>query len=144
MLDLVSVMSLSHYNIVSYDFNLILVIPVQLRSNSFGFVKLKAKSKMPFERDWQNKPRSCGEIQSWLRRQGSNYGVLGGCGDLIVIDADTECLDKVVKDKLPDTFTVRTPKQGHHYYFICKDINNKIVLSKDGEHSERLFHQARK
>jgi hypothetical protein len=35
---------------------------------------------------------------------------------------------------MPDTFTVRTPKQGHHYYFICKDINNKIVLSKDGEH----------
>ena len=110
------------------------ILPVQLRSDSFGFVKLKAKSKMPFERDWQNKPYPYGEIQSWLKRQGSNYGVLGGCGDLIVIDADTECLDKVVKDKLPDTFTVRTPKQGHHYYFICKDINNKIVLSKDGEH----------
>jgi len=29
VLDLVSVMSLSHYTIVSYDFNLILVIPVE-------------------------------------------------------------------------------------------------------------------
>ncbi len=108
-------------------------LPVQLQSINFGFVKLREKSKIPVEKNWQNKPYTYEDIQSWFA-QGFNYGVLGGCGDLIVIDADTKELDKVVKDKLPDTFTVKTPRCGHHYYYICKGISNKIVLSQNGEH----------
>lgn len=110
------------------------IIPRQLQSDDFGFVKLRGKTKIPFENGWQNKPYSYGEIQSWLKRHGHNYGVLGGHGGLIVIDADTEYLDKEIKGKLPYTFTVKTPRCGHHYYYICKGISNKIVLSKGEEH----------
>ena len=108
-------------------------LPKQLQSDCFGFVKLSGKTKKPFEKEWQNKPYTYEGIQSWIE-EGHNYGVLGGHGDLIVIDADTECLDKVVKDKLPDTFTVKTPRKGHHYYYLCKDIKSKIVLKSGEEH----------
>ena len=105
-------------------------LPKQLQSDCFGFVKLSGKTKKPFEKEWQNKPYTYEGIQSWIEK-GHNYGVLGGHGDLVVIDADTNEIDKVVKDELPPTFTVRTPLKGHHYYYICKDIKNKIVLTKD-------------
>ncbi len=105
-------------------------LPKQLQSDCFGFVKLSGKTKKPFEKEWQNKPYTYEGIQSWIE-EGHNYGVLGGHGDLVVIDADTNEIDKVVKDELPPTFTVRTPLKGHHYYYICKDIKNKIVLTKD-------------
>jgi len=107
--------------------------PAQLQNIKFGFVKLGKKSKIPIEKDWQNKPYTYEKIQSWIN-EGYNYGVIGGYGDLIVIDADTKEMDKVANDKLPDTFTVKTPRCGHHYYYICKGFGNKIVLSKDGEH----------
>ena len=96
-------------------------LPKQLQSDCFGFVKLSGKTKKPFEKEWQNKPYTYEGIQSWIE-EGHNYGVLGGHGDLVVIDADTNEIDKVVKDELPPTFTVRTPLKGHHYYYICKDI----------------------
>ncbi|MBC8553802.1 MAG: bifunctional DNA primase/polymerase, partial [Candidatus Brocadiales bacterium] len=86
-------------------------LPIQLQNINFGFVKLRKKSKIPLEKDWQNKPYRFNAIQSWVAH-GFNYGVLGSYGDLIVIDADTKELDKVVKDKLPDTFTVKTPRCG--------------------------------
>ena len=108
-------------------------IPAQLRNSDFGFVKLGKKSKKPFEKDWQNKPYTYEDIQPWID-EGGNYGVQGGYGDLIVIDADTEEIDKVVRGKLPATFTVKTPRCGHHYYYICKGFGNKVVLSKGDEH----------
>ena len=115
------------------------IIPRQLQSDDFGFVKLRGKTKIPLGTAWQNKPYSYGEIQSWINRYGFNYGVISGYGGLIVIDVDIECLNKVVKDKLPDTFTVKTPRPGHHYYYFCKGISNKIVLSKDGVHSGEII-----
>ena len=109
------------------------ILPAQLQNINFGFVKLGKKSKIPFEGEWQNNPYTFEEIQPWID-QGGNYGVLGGCGGLVVIDDDTGEIGKVVKEKLPPTFTVKTPRCGHHYYFICKGICNKIVLSRNGDH----------
>ncbi len=115
---------------------------MQLQSSSFGFVKLRKKSKIPLEKDWQNKPYTHKEIQSWIE-QGDNYGVLGGCGYLIIVDADTDEIVNVLRDRLPATFTVRTPgRRKYHYYYICKDIKNKIVLSKDGEHFGEIISKA--
>ncbi len=107
-------------------------IPHQLQKDGFGFVKLKAKSKIPFEKDWQNKPYSYTEIQTWVDA-GNNYGVQGGYGGLIMLDADTPEIDVIAKEKLPATLTVKTPRNGHHYYFFCEGINKKIVLKKDVE-----------
>ncbi len=108
-------------------------IPLQLQKEDFGFVKLQKKSKIPFEKNWQSKPYSFIEIQDWISR-GYNYGILGGYGDLIIIDADTEGINTILKNKFPPTFTVKTPKQGYHFYYLCKDIKKKIVLKKGDVH----------
>lgn len=100
-----------------------------LQKNGFGFVKLKTNTKIPFEQDWQNKPYSYTEIQAWVD-QGNNYGVQGGYGGLIILDADTPEIESIAKDNLPATLTVKTPRNGHHYYFFCEGINKKIVLKK--------------
>ncbi len=105
------------------------ILPVQLQNNDFGFVKLRGKTKKPFEKDWPDKPYTYKEIQSWVD-QGNNYGVQGGYGGLVIIDADSPEIDGIVKKCFPETFTVRTSK-GHHYYFFCEGINKKIVLKKD-------------
>ena len=39
-------------------------VPQQLQKDGFGFVKLKPRTKIPFEQDWQNKPYSHTEIQA--------------------------------------------------------------------------------
>jgi len=108
-------------------------IPYQLQKDGFGFVKLKPHSKIPFEKDWQDNPYSFTGIQSWIE-QGGNYGILGGFGDLIIIDADTPEMSELVRARLPATFTIKTPRTGYHYYFICKDIKKKIILKKGGTH----------
>ena len=105
-------------------------IPHQLQKDGIGFVKLKARSKIPCEQDWQNKPYSATEIQLWIE-QGGNYGVQGGYDRLIIIDADTPKITDIFTNKFPETFTVKTPKQGYHYYFFCDGIDKKIVLKKD-------------
>ena len=69
------------------------------------------------------------EIKKWIE-QGGNYGILGGYGDLIIIDADDEGLSQVIKEGLPNTFTVKTPLKGCHFYFYCKDIKKKIILTQ--------------
>jgi hypothetical protein len=108
-------------------------IPPQLRKDSFGFVRLKPRTKIPFEQDWQNKPYSFTEIQPWID-QGGNCGLLGGQGGLIIIDSDTPEISQLVETKLPPTFTVKSPKKGSHYYYLVPEIKKKIVLKKDGVH----------
>ena len=93
-------------------------IPHQLQKDGFGFVKLKACSKIPLEQDWQNKSYSATEIQPWIE-QGGNYGVQGGYGGLVIIDADTPEIAEILVNKFPETLTVKTPRKGFHYYFFC-------------------------
>ncbi len=107
------------------------IIPQQLRKDGFGFVRLKPQTKIPFEQNWQSNPHSFNEIQAWID-QGGNYGVLGGHGGLIIIDADTEELTVLIKSCLPGTFTVKSRRGFHFYYF--SDIEKKIVLKKEGGH----------
>lgn len=108
-------------------------IPNQLQKDSIGFVKLITHSKNPIEKDWPNKPCSYRDIQSWIN-QGGNYGVLGGHGGLIIIDADDPEITKLVKEKLPDTFTIKSPLKGSHFYYYCSGIEKKIILKKEDVH----------
>ncbi|MCP4481337.1 MAG: hypothetical protein GY817_00715 [bacterium] len=107
-------------------------IPKKLQKEKFAFVKLKAKSKIPCEKGWQNKPYSYLEIQSWIN-QGNNYGVMGGYADLIIIDIDNKEFAENIKNILPNTFTVQT-KKGYHFYYFCNDIKKKIILQKQNVH----------
>ena len=107
------------------------IIPRQLQKDTFGFVKLRENSKAPFEYNWPNRPYSYKDIQAWID-QGNNYGVLGGYGGLVVIDADTIELSHIIQQRLPATFSVKSSRTGYHHYFICKEIKNKItILKKD-------------
>jgi len=111
-------------------------IPSQLHNSSFGFVKLLPKSKRPLEKDWTKKPYSVTDINPWFNH-GNNYGVLGGTGNLVIVDADTPEMATYAQNNLPPTFTVKTPKKGFHYYYICPGINQKIKLKKDNlDHGE--------
>jgi len=113
-------------------------IPIQLQKKAFGFVKLKPQSKIPFEKEWQNNPYNYSSINEWVSAN-NNYGVIGGYGDLIIIDADTEELCRIVKERLPQTFSVKTPKKGEHSYFYCKGLNTKIVLNKGDVHHGEII-----
>lgn len=105
------------------------IIPRQLQKDAFGFVKLKENSKAPFEYNWPNIPYFYKDIQAWIN-QGNNYGVLGGYGGLVIIDADTIELSHIVEQRLPATFTVKSSRTGYHYYFVSKEIKNKITILK--------------
>lgn len=120
------------------DLNQLLAIPTQL--HTFGFVKLKEKSKEPFEKNWQKNPVSFSAIQNWIV-QGGNYGVLGGVGGLIVIDCDSEQLATTVRVKHPDTFSVKTGSGKFHFYYLCPEIQRKLVLKEGGvHHGEIISH----
>ncbi|HLF18990.1 MAG TPA: bifunctional DNA primase/polymerase [Candidatus Omnitrophota bacterium] len=117
-----------------------MTIPQQLHNPDFGFVKLLPKSKKPFEKNWPNHPHSLTDIQQWFN-EGNNYGVLGGCGNLVIVDADSPEMVAYAKEHFPLTFTVKTPKKGVHFYLICPGIDKKIKLKKDDQdHGEIISH----
>ena len=88
--------------------------------------KLK-KRKAPFEIEWTDKPYSYNEISKWYS-EGGNYGAICGYNNLAVIDCDDKILVNIVKEKLPETFTVRTGRGGLHLYYFITDIKKKYVL----------------
>lgn len=108
------------------------MLPKQLQNDSFGFVKLKPNSKIPFEKEWQRNPYTHTEITNWIVK-GNNYGVMGGIGNLVIIDSDDATLSDLIYKELPETFTVKTSK-GNHFYYIVPIVDKKIILTKDGLH----------
>src|SRR3989344_8735942 len=102
--------------------------PRQLQKESFGFVKLKPKSKLPLEREWQKNPHDLRKINEWVK-QGNNYGVMGGYGGLIIIDADAAVIKELIEAKLPPTFTIKSRGDKRHFYYLCPEIKSKIVFN---------------
>ncbi|MBU1917097.1 bifunctional DNA primase/polymerase [bacterium] len=105
-------------------------IPKQLQAAGIRFVKLKPRTKKPFEVEWPKNTHSYSDIQKWVD-QDNNYGVQGGYGRLVIVDADTPEIIDILENKFPETFTVKTPRHGLHCYFFCDGIDKKIVLKKD-------------
>ena len=101
--------------------------------HKLNFCKVLKNTKIPFEKNWTERPYSLNEIEEWIE-QGNNYGVLGGYNKLIIIDADTKQLQEIVETKLPKTFTVKTGNNGFHYYYYCTDIIKKLVLMDKEKH----------
>jgi hypothetical protein len=62
--------------------------------------------------------------------EGHNYGILTGIGGLVVLDVDDIVGLKAlgILDKVPETFTVKTGRGGLHFYYICQDLEQKIIL----------------
>ncbi len=94
------------------------------------FIRVSPQNKNPIDQEWQKTENLRTHNDVVLKahmRAGGNYGVVGGTG-LIIIDADTPELDKILEEKLPPTFKVRSPgsRLPHRYYQT--DLNKPLRL----------------
>ncbi len=113
------------------------MIPEQLKKEEFRFLKIRPKGKEPTSdmKEWQQKNFQYDdeELLKHLSSKG-NYGVIGGYGNLILIDSDSEEINDICKN-LPATFTVKTgsPEEYKvHYFYIADKPIKPIRLSKEG------------
>jgi len=112
------------------------IIPPQLWKEEFRFLKLQPKSKSPTYdmKEWQkyNFKFNDGELLNHIIN-GGNYGVIGGFGNLILIDSDSEEITRIAEE-MPETFTIKTGSPEHykkHYYFKTDKPMKAIRLSKE-------------
>lgn len=112
---------------------MVIQIPKQLQKQEFRFVLLKTKEKIPFEQNWQNSGY-CFKDKKLLEHisNGGNYGVIGGYGNLVIIDIDDKELANEISKKL-NTFSVRTGSGGIHFYILSDWKENKVLKNKKGE-----------
>jgi len=89
----------------------------------------KPLGKAPFEKKWQengydfNNQKLLSHIQN-----GGNFGVIGGYGNLIILDKDNEKLDIDF-----DTFCIKTGSGGKHYYLFSDYNTNNVFINEFGE-----------
>jgi len=114
-------------------------IPEQLQNPLFRFNKLIPRSKKPAEKDYYRKnnyPYDSLELLKHIR-EGGNYGVITGPGNLIVLDLDETSVSQKGMRELPKTFTVKSGREnaeGRHMYYILDDMPaEKIVLNDPNE-----------
>ena len=112
------------------------IIPNQLQNKEFRFLLLRAKGKEPIASMKKWEEINCEWDNPTLQyhlKNGGNYGVIGGYGNLILIDADSKEINDLCSF-LPNTFTIKTgslEEYKHHYYFICDAPMKPIRLSKE-------------
>ena len=110
-------------------------IPSNLKSGDFRFVLIKDKNKAPFEKSWQktaNYTHDHTKLQQHLNN-GGNYGVLGGYGNLLIIDFDDKDFQDKYLPQLPTTFMVQTGSGGVHLYYICDNPTSFKILNHTQE-----------
>lgn len=118
------------------------MIPDKLQQPFFRFIKVR-ENKAPLEERWTDKNNYMyneTEIIAFIEKE-KRYGIVTGFGGLLVIDFDTETIQKEVMQKLPETFTVKTAGRGlYHLYFIVDapesfkvlDINKNTLADIQG------------
>lgn len=105
---------------------------VDERLKQFRLIPLKVRDKAPLWTGWTNRGLKWDDpfLEQHLS-SGGNYGVLTGHG-LTVLDVDPEGVEAGVLDSvernLVETFTVRTPRNGRHFYYFC---DSPKILLKD-------------
>jgi len=110
------------------------MIPKQLQNPEFRFNLVIKKEKLPIEKNWStinNYSYNHPKLIKHLSNQG-NYGVLGGYGNLLIVDCDKEETWELVKNNLPNTFMVKASKLPHSYYY-CENGENLKVLDDNKE-----------
>jgi len=109
-------------------------IPPKVRRDELRFIPLKSRDKIPLEKQWgtANNYRYDDSHLSNHLSKGGNYGVVCGCGNLIVIDFDSEEVQNKVVERLPKTFTVRSGGGLLHKYFISDRTDSFKILDEDG------------
>lgn len=111
-------------------------IPERLQDEKFRFVLIAEKGKRPIEENWTTKNNYSHNDEKIKEHEG-NIGILTGNG-LIIIDCDTQVMENVVRNSLPETFCVGTSTTENgfrkkHFYFRCPR-QEKIVINYLGEH----------
>ena len=108
-----------------------ILIPDRLKTDDFRFVKIIEKTKVPREKDFTKAANFAYDDPSLLRHleKGYNYGVLGGQGGFVEIDADGGALVGELERQLPRTFTIKTPHGEREHKYI----------KTDEPHTEALF-----
>jgi len=111
------------------------MIPSKLRDD-INFVLLKAKDKIPFEKEWTKKEIKWDDDRLVEHiSNGGNYGVMGGMIEeergLIIVDFDDADVQAEAIKKLPTTFTVKTGSGLLHKYFFSNKANSYKILKED-------------
>lgn len=100
-------------------------LPPQFWNEDFRFLKLKYKDKVPTydSAGWQKNNYKFDDVELVNHvAEGGNYGIIGGFGNVILIDSDSEEVTAIA-DKMPETFTVKTgsPESYKKHYFYIAD-----------------------
>ena len=88
----------------------------------------KPLGKAPFEFQWEKKPYKYNDPKLIQHlKEGKNYGVIGGYGNLRMLDIDDKSKVEYFKDFFKDTFMVQTGSGGLHIYFISEYATNHVL-----------------
>lgn len=113
------------------------IIPKQFRNRDFRFILLgdrnnirsktdKIYLKQPIEKNWQDKanyPYNSSKLKKAID-DGHNYGILGGYGDLLILDFDNMDFYERYRPLLPDTLECVSGSGKRHMYYICKNATS--------------------
>lgn len=94
--------------------------------NKYGFnIVFSDENKKPLIswNEWHTEKQNDKDIINMFKPVHTNYGYLSGFNNLVIVDFDAEWIYyealEYFKDKM-NTFTVKTPNNGYHSYFITK------------------------
>ena len=112
-------------------------IPRQLQDSEFRFLKVRIKGKEPTidMGKWSesnNFEYNDTELLNHLIADG-NYGIIGGFGNLRILDIDDKDLAKELSIRI-NTFIVKTGSKGMHFYFISDYDENVNLADNKGEY----------
>lgn len=108
-------------------------IPKNLQHKDFRFTILRGK--IPIEKNWQNE-NNYTFYDDKLKNHKDNIGVICGKGNLFVIDIDGNGEDTLKKllEKLPETYIVKTGKQGYHMFYVSDELITGTAFSYNDSH----------
>ena len=106
-------------------------IPKQLQNPEFRFCLIRPKTKIPFEKEWQKNGYKFNDkkLLDHINR-GGNYGVIGGYGNLRILDIDDKTKVTEFKSMFDKTFMIKTGSGGLHIYFTS-DYNKPHILKNE-------------
>jgi hypothetical protein len=112
-------------------------VPQQLQRPEFRFVRLGRRGTeqghRPIDKDWvQQNNSQHNNIRTMLHiENNNNVGIIGGHGNLMVIDFDRQEYQDIISPLLPETFTVSSGgKNLYHLYYIVDKPFNKFPIKK--------------
>jgi putative DNA primase/helicase len=121
------------------------LIPPRLRKRAFRFVRCGYKSKNPKtkEMDYQTTNNYQYDDEKLYEHiaEGNNYGVLGGFGNLLIIDYDCLETHATKQPLLPPTFQAKSGSGKYHAFYFVDDTKSWVVDKKvrkvvDGKETE--------